>query len=237
MAVFSAKSNGKNQIIVYGGTDFKESSQVTDFSVGAMRKKDIGESYASTIFALTAAINAKDHYTFAHSTNVSEYAAQLAQHVGLDSEHVEIIRQAGLLHDIGKIGISESILSKTSRLNDDEYDIMKGHVESAIAIIRYLPSLDYVIPVAIGHHEHWDGKGYPRHLKGEEIPVGARCLCIADSFDAMVSRRPYREPMPVEDALREIERNLGRQFDPNIGALFIKLVREGTIGVKTVMED
>lgn len=233
MAVFTAKNNGKNQIIVYGGSVYKESSK-SEFNAGAMQKKDIGESYASTIFALTAAINAKDHYTFAHSTNVSEYAALLAQHVGLDSEHVEIIRQAGLLHDIGKIGISENILSKNSRLSDDEYEVMKSHVESAIAIIRYLPSLDYVIPVAIGHHEHWDGKGYPRSLRGEEIPIGARCLCIVDSFDAMVSRRPYREPMPVEDALREIERNLGRQFDPKIGALFVKLVRDGTIEVRTL---
>ena len=181
------------------------------------------------IFALTAAIDAKDHYTFNHSQAVAAYAAQLAEHIPLDGEHVEIIRQAGLLHDIGKIAIPEAILSKTSRLTDEEYAIMKTHVERCVPIIRYLPSLDYVIPSAVGHHERWDGRGYPRGLKGEEIPIGARCLGIADAFDAMISRRPYRDPMPLDLALNELRRGLGSQFDPELGALFIRLVEDGTI--------
>ena len=106
---------------------------------------------------------------------------------------------------------------------------MKQHVEGSIAMIRYLPSLDYVIPSAIGHHERWDGHGYPRGIAGEAIPIGARCLCLADSFDAMISKRSYKDAMSVEEALEEIERNLGTQFDPELGRLFIRLVREGKI--------
>ncbi|MPN62866.1 Cyclic di-GMP phosphodiesterase [bioreactor metagenome] len=133
------------------------------------------------------------------------------------------------MHDIGKIGIPDGILSKKDALTDEEYEIMKQHVEGSIAMIRYLPSLDYVIPSAIGHHERWDGKGYPRGIAGEAIPIGARCLCIADSFDAMVTRRSYKSAMSVADALQEIRRNLGTQFDPQLGQLFIRLVEEGKI--------
>ncbi|MEG2192220.1 MAG: diguanylate cyclase [Oscillospiraceae bacterium] len=231
LAVFSAKSNGKNQIVVYKNSSLVGENNLEKDRSEAVRKKGIVDSFAPTIYALTAAINAKDHYTFAHSNNVSEYAMKLAQNMGIGSELVEIIRQAGLLHDIGKIGIPESILSKNGRLTAEEYKIMQTHVENSIDIIRHLPSLDYVIPVAIGHHEHWDGKGYPRGLAGEEIPFGARCLCVADSFDAMVSRRSYKEPMKIDDALREIERGLSRQFDPEIGAKFVQLVRDGVISV------
>src|SRR5699024_5736066 len=146
------------------------------------------------------------------------YASALAAAIPLDADHIEIVRQAGLLHDIGKIGIPEAILSKNGRLTPEEYEIMKQHVEGSIAMIKYLPSLDYVIPSAIGHHERWDGKGYPRGLVGEQNPIAARCLCIADSFDAMTSKRSYRDAMSVEDALEEIRRNLGTQFDPELGA-------------------
>lgn len=232
MAVFRAKRTGKNKIITYAGVDRETQSLLeAEGMLDAAHKRDIGDSYASTIYALTAAINAKDHYTFNHSNNVSEYAAALARHIGLDPAHVEMIRQAGLLHDIGKIGIPESILSKTSRLTEEEFSVMKTHVERAIDIIRFLPSLDYVTPAAIAHHEHWDGHGYPRGLKGEEIPIGGRCLCIADSFDAMVTRRPYKEPLSVRVALAEIERGLGRQFDPELGRAFITMIREELITI------
>lgn len=226
MAVYSAKTTGKNRIVLY-----RPESEAQRASRGLASKRELAENCAATIYALTAAIDAKDHYTFNHSNHVSEYAAGLAEALELDAEHVEIVRQAGLLHDIGKIGIPEAILSKTARLTDEEYGIMKQHVEGSIAMIRYLPSLDYVIPSAIGHHERWDGRGYPRGIAGEAIPIGARCLCIADSFDAMVSKRSYKEAMSVEAALEEIRRNLGTQFDPRLGALFIRLVESGKIKV------
>ena len=224
MAVYASKKSGKNRTIVYSQMHQGETGALSFASMEAL-----AQEYAPTIYALTAAIDAKDHYTFNHSKNVSYLATQLARAVGLDNEHVEMIRQAGLLHDIGKISIPESILAKTSRLTAEEYEIIKSHVENAISMIRHLPSLDYVIPIAISHHERYDGMGYPRGLAGEDIPVGGRCLGIADAFDAIVSKRPYKDPVPIPDALREIERNLGKQFDPELGRIFIDSVKNGTI--------
>ena len=224
MAVYACKKSGKNKTIIYSPQHHNTSNSLTYKNMEA-----IAQEYAPTIYALTAAIDAKDHYTFSHSENVASLATQLAQAIGLDEAHVEMIRQAGLLHDIGKISIPENILTKTSRLTNDEYTIMKSHVENAIAMIRHLPSLDYVIPIAISHHERYDGKGYPRGLAGEEIPVGGRCLGVADAFDAIVSKRPYKEPVSIPEALKEIERNLGTQFDPVIGRTFINLIENGTI--------
>lgn len=226
MAVYSAKNSGKNRTCLY--TPEPEDKRIAKSYAS---KRALADSCSSTIFALTAAIDAKDHYTFSHSQHVAEYAAALARAAGLDAEHVEIIRQAGLLHDIGKVGTPETILTKTGHLTDEEYDIIKQHVESSTSIIRYLPSMDYVIPSVLGHHERWDGSGYPRGIAGEQIPIGARCLCLADSFDAMVSRRSYKDALSVERALQEIEANLGSQFDPRLGKLFIDLVRSGKMRV------
>ncbi len=224
MAVYAAKRNGKNRIEVYTPVSPEDQKKLDTKS-----KRQIAENSAQTIFALTAAIDAKDHYTFNHSNNVSEYATKLAKELGLDAEHVEIIRQAGLMHDIGKIGIPDAILSKKSRLTDEEYEIMKQHVEGSIAMIRHIPALDYVVPAAIGHHERWDGGGYPRGLAGEEIPLAARILCLADSFDAMTTKRPYRDGLTFEEALPEIEDSLGKQFDPEIGKVFADMIRRGVI--------
>ena len=224
MAVFQLKQNGKNNIKIYDRQTVPHNDDVQPGSNGI-------QELTSTIYALTAAIDAKDHYTFNHSQCVSKYASALAEHAGLEKDLVDIIRQAGLLHDIGKIGIPDVILTKTGRLDPDEFSIMRQHVERSIEMIRHLPSLDYVIPAVLGHHERFDGKGYPRGISGEDIPISARCLSIADAFDAMVSKRSYKNKMPVEDALMEIEKNLGTQFDPVLGRLFINLVKEGTIEV------
>lgn len=222
MAVFQVKQHGKNRIEFYDKqTPMPES----------IKEEDSIHELTSTIFALTAAIDAKDHYTFSHSQCVSNYAAKLAQGAGMAPNLVEIIRQAGLLHDIGKIGIPDAILTKSDRLTPEEFSIMRQHVERSIEMVRHLPSLDYVIPAVLGHHERYDGKGYPRGISGEDIPISARCLSIADSFDAMVSKRSYKNRMPLENALEEIQNNLGTQFDPDLGKLFIKMVQGGTIEV------
>ncbi len=224
IAVYAAKKNGKNRTQLY-----EKGQELTNVTQDTL---DNGEQYMQTIYALTAAVDAKDHYTFNHSEMVSTYAAQLAAEIGLDKEHVEIVRQAGLLHDIGKIAIPESILDKPGPLTEDEFRIMKQHVEASITMIKYLPSLDYVTPVVIGHHERWDGRGYPRGLAGDQIPVGARCLAVADAFDAMTTTRSYKAAKTVEEALDEIRQNLGTQFDPKIGLAFIKLVEEGRLEQK-----
>lgn len=180
---------------------------------------------------LTAAIDAKDSYTFIHSMNVSKYAVILAEALGMNSNDIEIIRDAGLLHDIGKISIPERILQKTSKLTDEEYAIMKTHVENSTKMIRYLPDMDYVIPAVVGHHERYDGTGYPRGLAGQNIPYMARILTIADCFDAMTAKRPYKQALSVEYAVNELEKNSGTQFDPVLVKKFVELIHEGKISI------
>lgn len=221
MAVFNAKQNGKNRIVCYTmelQPFLKKEENGTD------EKPRVYAQYASTIYALTAAIDIKDHYTFNHSNNVADYAAKLAIAKGLNEEHVELIKEAALLHDIGKIGIPENILNKTSALTKEEYEIMKQHVENSISIIRHLPSLNYVIPAVLGHHERWDGTGYPRGIKKEDNPIAARCLGIADAYDAMTTKRSYRDPMPKEVALKQILEGAGTQFDPELAQLFVDIM-------------
>ncbi|WP_278567215.1 HD-GYP domain-containing protein, partial [Emergencia timonensis] len=186
----------------------------------------------TTIYALTAAIDAKDHYTFSHSENVAYYSRELAKAYGMNEEGISIVYEAGLLHDIGKIGINEDILNKPGKLTEEEYEVMKTHVSLSIGIIRHLPSLDYVIPAVIGHHERYDGQGYPRGIGGKDIPLMARILCIADSFDAMVSKRSYKAEMAVDKALDIIANEAGRQFDPQLAPIFINLIRDGIIEVR-----
>ncbi|MBK5262591.1 MAG: diguanylate cyclase, partial [Peptostreptococcaceae bacterium] len=200
MAVYNAKRSGKNKICVYstGCTTIKDGVSFSEGSTGDY------SDYAATIYALTAAIDAKDHYTFSHSQNVEMYSTELAKAAGINVEHVKIIREAALLHDIGKIAIPEALLAKTGKLTRDEYVVLKTHVEHSISIIRHLPSLDYVIPCVVAHHERWDGRGYPRGISKEDIPIGARCLAIADSFDAMISERAYKPAFTKEYACQEI---------------------------------
>ncbi|MBT9777885.1 diguanylate cyclase [Clostridium sp. MCC353] len=227
MAVYNAKRSGKNKICQYtmgerSGDDINTASNILESNY---------EEYAATIYALTAAIDAKDHYTFQHSQNVADYASALAKAAGLNDEHVRIIHEAALLHDIGKIAVPEHILRKPGRLDEEEYDIMKSHVEHSIAIIRHLPSLDYVIPAVVGHHERWDGRGYPRGIAGEDLPIGARCLAIADAFDAMTSARSYKKAYTVEFACEELISQSGRQFDPMLVPVFLELIKNGTVKV------
>ena len=186
---------------------------------------------------MTAAIDAKDHYTFSHSTNVAYYATALATTLGMNEDMVEIIRQAALLHDVGKIGIPEYILNKAERLTDEEYETIKGHVEASIDIIRHLPSLDYVIPAVIGHHERYDGKGYPRRIAGEDIPLTARILCVADSFDAMTSKRCYKKAFSLNVAREKLLQDAGKQFDPNLVVKFVECLDNGTISLVKAETD
>lgn len=221
-AVYHVKHSGKNGIMIY--TD-----GIVNSCKGQERieeHKSMYSEYAPTIYALTAAIDAKDHYTFQHSKNVAYYAESIAMELNLPEEHREILKEAALLHDIGKIGVSEQILNKRGPLTDTEYESMKGHVEYSVGIIRHLPSMDYVIPAVIGHHERWDGRGYPRRIAGKDIPLAARILCIADSFDAMVSKRCYKQEMSVDYAISELERGAGSQFDPHLAAIFVRMIRE-----------
>ena len=225
-AVYTVKRQGKNGIQIYSSDIYRqEPQQYIKYSSG------YGEN-ASTIYALTAAIDAKDHYTFQHSKNVAYYAAELAKAAGFGPDLIEVVKEAALLHDIGKIGIREDILNKSGKLTADEYEVMKGHVENAVNIIRYLPSIDYVIPTVLSHHERYDGKGYPRQLEGEEIPIMGRVLCIADSFDAMISERSYKKALNIEESIASLEYEAGKQFDPKLVQIFIDLIKKEKLEVQ-----
>lgn len=220
-ALFFAKRNGKNRIEMYeAAVAMQEADEIEEKAY---------EQIAPTIYALTAAIDAKDSYTFEHSCHVSADAVVLATAIGLNSNEIRIVKEAGLLHDIGKIGIPESILKKQGKLTDEEYEIMKTHVTNSIEMIHHLPNMDYVIPAVLAHHERYDGKGYPRGLEGEGIPLLGRILAVCDSFDAITSKRSYKEALSKEYAIAELERNKGTQFDPYLADTFIRLVREGKI--------
>ncbi len=217
LALRSAKVSGKNQSVMYHEELLEHFATSSD------------EMNMATIYALTAAIDAKDHFTFGHSQRVARYACAIAEELGRSKEDIELIRQASLLHDIGKIGVPEHILTKQTALTEEEYETMKRHVDMSITIIKYLPNFSHVIPAVMGHHERWDGKGYPRKIAGENIAFPARCIGIADAFDAITSDRHYKSFLSIEHALDEIEVNAGTQFDPELAQAFIRVVRSGKI--------
>ena len=227
LALYQAKRSGKNCVYIYNKTIANEKEKDRQ-----RKKASVYSEYAQTIYALTAAIDTKDHYTFTHSSNVAYYASALGSAYGLNEDVVEILKEAALLHDVGKIGISEHILNKKGRLDEDEFIVMKSHVDASIGIIRHLPSLDYVIPAVISHHERYDGKGYPRGIAKEDIPLLGRILCVADSFDAMTSSRSYKESYSLEYSMNELEKNKGTQFDPHLVDVFLDLLKEEKISVQ-----
>lgn len=179
--------------------------------------------FVGTIDALTSAIDAKDPYTCGHSQRVAHLSAKLALASGFTPEQAERVRIAGLVHDVGKIGVPESVLTKAGRLTDDEFVAIKKHPEIGHRILRDIPLLEDVLPGVLHHHERWDGNGYPHRIKGYEIAPMARMIALADTFDAMSSNRSYRSAMAREQVLAEIEKCSGSQFDPDLATLFLSL--------------
>ena len=182
--------------------------------------------FLNTVKSLAAAIETKDIYTRGHSERVTQYSLIIARKLGMDSSEIEKLRLAALLHDIGKIGIDESILRKPAKLSPSEFEEIKKHPIYAANILESIPQLHEIIPVIKHHHERFDGNGYPDGLKGEKIPYLARIIAIADTFDAMSSDRPYRKALPVQVCLQEILNCSGTQFDPNIALVAEKALRD-----------
>ncbi|TET39515.1 MAG: HD domain-containing protein [Planctomycetota bacterium] len=190
---------------------------------------DLGKMFYSTITTLIATIEAKDQYTRGHSERVTHYALVLGEELALDREKMDVLKLAGLLHDIGKIGIPESILNKPSRLTKEEFDIIKGHPAVGSNIIRNMAKLDEVSDIVLSHHEQWGGNGYPDKKTGDEIPILARILAIADSYDAMTSKRPYRDGLEEKKVLAEFENCSGTQFDESLARIFIEMIQDARI--------
>ncbi len=178
----------------------------------------------SIIYALAATVDAKDSFSYGHSRKVSEYAIAMAQALDLPTTTINNIRSAGLLHDIGKINVPDYIINKESELNGYEKELIKEHPRLSVEILRHVVDLVSCIPAILHHHERFDGDGYPAGLNGEQIPVEARILAIADAYDAMVSPRPYRGPLTNSEALDELNRCAGTQFDPVLVDIFCKII-------------
>lgn len=179
--------------------------------------------FIGTLEALTAAIDAKDAYTCGHSVRVAMIGRMIAQEIGLEPKTIERVHVAGLIHDVGKIGVPEAVLCKPGRLTDAEFAFIRKHPEIGARIIRGVPHFDDVIPGVLHHHERYDGKGYPHGLAGLEIPTLGRILAVADSFDAMSSTRAYRPALPRDRVLAEIQQCAGTQFDPQLAAAFLRI--------------
>jgi diguanylate cyclase (GGDEF)-like protein len=212
-AAFEAKRLGGNQCIL--SSPFASSLPQTRAKVEA--EKNI----LNIMCSLARSLEARDIYTHGHSQEVNKYALMIGKAVGLSEEGLVRLSRAALLHDIGKIGVHDNVLNKKGKLDKEEREEMKKHPEVGAEIIGYLPLLSHCKPAILHHHERWDGAGYPSGLKGKEIPFEARILAIADAFSAMTSVRPYRPAMSYQEAILELKREAGKQFDAELVEAFV----------------
>ncbi len=194
------------------------------------------EAYMESIETLRHTVDAKDPYTRGHSDRVSEISVLIGEKLGLSDQDLRTLRIGGLFHDIGKIGVPDSILQKESKLTDDEYSEIKNHPAIGVHILSTATIFKDIIPIVKHHHEKYDGNGYPSRLKGEEIPYLARIATIADSFDAMSSKRSYRNSLPLDVIIEEFKKNRGTQFDPELDDLFLDILENDYDKIREIQE-
>ncbi len=227
-ALYHAKQTGRDRVVLF--------SELGPAQRGETAVSPDGEpGILSTIYALAATVDAKDSYTYGHSKKVAKYATDIAEELGYSPERIATLRAAALLHDIGKIGISDELLVKVGPLNAEDWEPIRSHPKLGVAIIKHVESLGGCLAAIQYHHERFDGSGYPSGLKGENIPMDARILAVADSYDAMTSLRPYRHGrFTHEQAVAELKRCSGTQFDPQIVEAFVRAQDKHTArGVKS----
>jgi putative nucleotidyltransferase with HDIG domain len=194
----------------------------------ALKNQELSTAYIQTIRALAEAIDAKDHYTRGHSERVAVYASRMARRMNMRKELVERVYFSGLLHDVGKIGIPDAIITKPSRLSKEEYLEMQKHPEIGAKILEPVQFLKHIIPCVRHHHEWFDGSssGYPMRLAGDQIPQPSRIIVVADTVEAMTSDRPYRKALPLDVVVRELHKYSGTQFDPKCVEAFLSLLED-----------
>lgn len=184
---------------------------------------ELQDSYESSLQALVTALDFRDNETQGHSYRVVQYAVMVAKVMGIGEPDLTWIRRGAILHDVGKIGIPDAILKKPGKLDPEEWEVMKRHPEMGYRMLEHIRFLEPALDIVLSHQERFDGSGYPRGLKGEEIPQGARVFAVVDTFDAMTSDRPYRKALSIDDACNEIKEWSGRQFDPAVAEAFLSL--------------
>ena len=207
------------------------SAHIEDLANAAKENKEL---FVGTVKALAAAIDGKDRYTRGHSERVSRVSVAIGQRLNMDEEELEKLRISALLHDVGKIGIDDAILKKPAALTDEEYEIMKSHPQQGYKIMKNIPAMKEFLPGMYMHHEMVNGKGYPQGLKDEEIPLQAKIVSVADTFDAMTIDRPYQKGMKLPDALERIKSFVGTRYDLKVVDALIRACADGQIGVGTV---
>ena len=225
---YCEKSNRFDQLLLLIESGIKAISQmnlikdINDELWDANEKLE--KAYMESIETLRYTVEAKDVYTRGHSDRVSEYSVLIGKNLGLSDDDLKTLKIGGLFHDVGKIGIPDSILLKTEKLTDDEYSEIKNHPTIGVHILSNATIFQDIIPVVKHHHERFDGRGYPSQLKGEEIPLLARIAAVADTFDAMTSKRSYRNALSLDIVKEEITKCSGTQFDPQIADVFLDIL-------------
>lgn len=224
---YCEKSNSFDQLLLLIESGIKSIAQVRLITNINTELKEtyskLESAYLESIETLRRAVEAKDQYTRGHSDRVSEYSVLIGKKLGLSEDDLHLLKIGGLFHDIGKIGVPDSVLLKPGKLTDEEFDAIKKHPTIGANILSTASTFANIIPIVKHHHEKYNGFGYPDKLKGDEIPFLARITAIADTYDAMTSKRPYRDALPLEIVIEEFKKCSGIQFDPDIVPAFLDL--------------
>ncbi|HHT9135111.1 MAG TPA: HD domain-containing phosphohydrolase, partial [Candidatus Avalokitesvara rifleensis] len=229
-AMYEGKIRGKNMVVSWGEFIVWErlAAKKEEVSTEHYRKRFMStantmkRSYMEAATALIKTLEAKDGYSATHSYLVAAYAVKFAEELGLSCEKIEVIKNSAILHDVGKIAIPSGILTKTDKLTEEEYHILKTHPEQSARVLEGIGFLEEELPIILYHQEWFNGEGYPSGLKGTAIPLGARILAICDAYAAMTAERPYRKGLSHRAAVEEIRRGAGRQYDPHLIEPFVR---------------
>lgn len=226
---YCEKSDKFDQLLLLIESGIKSVEQMREIKKINTKLEDTYEklekAYMESIQTIRYTVEAKDTYTRGHSDRVSEYSVLIGEKLGLPKEDIRRLQIGGLFHDVGKIGVPDNILQKNDKLTDDEYSEIKNHPTIGAQILSTASIFQDIIPIVKYHHERYDGKGYPCRLKGKDIPYLARITAVADAFDAMTSKRVYRDSLSIDIVISEIEKNKGTQFDPEIADAFLDILK------------